>query len=133
MLRSPLQAYDQGSKATTSNRGLEANALFKTARLLEDCQKSWDAPETRLRLREALKRNQRLWTLFQAELARPDHELPVDLRRDLLRISAFIDKRTFELLSAPEPEKLTALIDINRQIASGLSTEPAPEPQEAAR
>ena len=66
-------------------------------------------------LSEALKRNQKLWTLFQAELARPDHELPVDLRRDLLRISRFIDKRTFELLSSPEPEKLTALIDINRR------------------
>jgi flagellar biosynthesis activator protein FlaF len=44
-----------------------------------------------------------------------------ELRRDLLRLSGFVDKRTFEIMAEPEPTKLQALIDIDRNIAMGLS------------
>jgi flagellar protein FlaF len=71
-------------------------------------------------LEEALKYNQKIWTLFQAELAKPDNPLPKKLREDLLSLSAFVDKRIFELLSFPTPEKLTAIININLNIAAGL-------------
>lgn len=122
MLRNPLQAYDQGNKATDSNRRLEASALFKTARMLEDCQRDWDRTGGDDRLREALKLNQTLWSLFQSNLAQEELPLPAPLRVNLLRLSAFVDRRTFEVMSEPAPEKLTALIDINRQLAAGLST-----------
>jgi flagellar protein FlaF len=121
MFVSAQKAYDQGRKTTEAPRELEAAALFKTARMLEACQKEWESETRRTRLSDALRMNQRLWTLFQTELARPDHELPLDLRRDLLRLSLFVDKRTFEVMANPSPEKLTALIDINRHIASGLT------------
>lgn len=121
MFRNAQQAYEQGSKATDSGREIEARALFKSARMLEDCQRTWKNPDRRHRLNEALRLNQKLWTLFQTELARPDHELPLDLRTDLLRLSAFIDRRTFQLMSQPDPAKLQALIDINRNIAMGLT------------
>ena len=55
----------------------------------------------------------------------PDNALPVDLRRDLLSLSAFVDRRTFDVMASPSPEKLSALIDINRHIASGLTGTPA--------
>jgi len=42
-----------------------------------------------------------------------------------LRLSAFVDKRTFQVMAEPSPDKLQALIDINRNIAAGLSTAPA--------
>ncbi|NNF06279.1 MAG: flagellar biosynthesis regulator FlaF [Candidatus Eisenbacteria bacterium] len=119
------KAYDQGKKATDSTRHLEAAALFKTARMIEACQQNWETPERVEQLKAALRHNQRLWTFFQTELARTDHELPVALRIDLLQLSAFIDKRTFEILANPSPEKLTALIDINRHVGSGLSQEAA--------
>jgi flagellar protein FlaF len=125
MFHSARQAYDQGKKATGSGRQIEAEVLFKAARMLEDCQKDWGAPDRRARLSEALRMNQRIWTIFQGELANPEHGLPPEVRQNLLQLSLFIDRRTFEVMSDPSPEKLTALIDIDRQIASGLSAKPS--------
>lgn len=124
MFSTPTQAYAEAGKSQASSRLLEADALWKTARLLEECQRDWSAPDHSSRLREALRMNQRLWTFFQVELTREDHELPKDLRRDLLRLSGFVDRRTFDVMAAPRPEKLTALIDINRHVAAGLSVAP---------
>jgi len=124
MFGSVQAAYEAGRKTSLSSRELEAAALFKAARILEVCRQEWDAPGSRERLGEALRQNLRLWTFFQAELSRPDHEMPVDLRRDLLRLSAFVDQRTFELMAHPAREKLQALIEIDRQIASGLAVTP---------
>ncbi len=45
----------------------------------------------------------------------PDH-----IKRDLLRLSGFIDKRIFEVMAFPEPEKLDIIIKINENIAAGL-------------
>jgi len=128
MFHDARQAYEQGKKTTDSSRQLEAGALFKTARMLEDCMRDWDAPDRPDRLRNALRHNQRLWTFFQTEITRPDHGLPVDLRRDLLRVSAFIDRRTMEILAKPSREKLGALVEINRQIGSGLAETPSGAP-----
>jgi flagellar protein FlaF len=44
----------------------------------------------------------------------------------LLRLVAFIDKRTLETIAYPSPEKLTILININQNIAAGLRTRPNP-------
>jgi len=115
------QVYETASKATGSSRELEAAALFKAARLLESCQRGWDSSDRELRLAEALQYNQRLWTFFQSELAQPEHGLPAEIRINLLRISTFVDRRTFEIMARPEPQKLKALIEINRHVASGLS------------
>lgn len=125
MYASAKKAYENGARATDSSRDLEATALFKAARLLEACRAAWGEPGHAERLEHALRYNQRLWTLFQSELARPDHEMVPALRRDLLQISVFVDKRTFEVISSPSPEKLQALIDIDRNIASGLSVRTA--------
>src|SRR5512140_1012789 len=124
MFHSPLSAYDTGRKTTASNRQLEADALFKAARLLEECQKTWEMPGKAGRLDEALKYNQRLWSFFQNELSAADHQIPIDLRRDLLQLSAFIDRRTFEVMSSPDPALLKALIEINRHVAAGLTGSP---------
>jgi flagellar protein FlaF len=125
MFGSPRQAYEQGAKTSTSSRKLEAEALYKCARMLEACQHGWDAPDRPTRLDEALRLNSRLWTIFQVELARADHPGPADLRTNILRLSAFVDKRTLEVRAEAAPEKLQALIDVNRNIAAGLSAGPA--------
>ena len=124
MLNRAQQAYDTSSKATASSRQLEAAVLFKAARMLDKAMQQWGTTEGSKRLNEALRHNLRLWTLFQAELARPDHEMQVELRVRLLKLCAFIDRRTFELLVRPDPEKVAVLININRHVASGLATAP---------
>lgn len=122
----PRDAYEAGAKTAVTNRELEATALFKAARKLEACAQSWGSPGHAAQLDEALRYNLRLWTLFQCELAQPEHEMVPELRRDLLRLSAFVDKRTFEIMAEPEASKLQALIDIDRNIAMGLSTPSSP-------
>jgi flagellar biosynthesis activator protein FlaF len=115
-----LETYRNMQKATLSGRQLEAEVLSKAAFKLNFCQNNWNDPKREELLEEALKYNQKIWTLFQAELAKPDNPLPKKLREDLLSLSAFVDKRIFELMSFPTPEKLTAIININLNIAAGL-------------
>lgn len=132
MFRSARNAYESASKATASNRELEAGALYKAARQLEAARDDWDAPERDRRLEDALRYNQRLWTFFQAELSAPEHPLPNEVRANLLRLIAFVDRRTFELLRAPARSGLDALIAINREIAAGLASAPASAPGSTA-
>jgi len=115
-----LETYRNMQKVTLSGRELEAEVLSKAAFKLNFCQDNWNDPKREELLEEALKYNQKIWTLFQAELAKPDNPLPKKLREDLLSLSAFVDKRIFELMSFPTPEKLTAIININLNLAAGL-------------
>jgi flagellar biosynthesis activator protein FlaF len=109
-----LRAYESVSKATQSGREIEAAVLTKAAVKLKECQDDWDAPD----------RNQRIWSIFQSELSREDHELPKKLRLDILRLAAFIDRRIFEALAFPEPEKLNIVININNNLAAGVRGSP---------
>jgi len=125
MYANPLQTYEAVSRATLSGRDIEAAVLTKGALKLRQCQEMWEEDGRQTRLDEALKFNQRVWSVFQGELGREDNPLPKDLRRDLLRLSAFIDKRIFETMAYPSPEKLTSIIEINQNIAAGLRQRPA--------
>ena len=115
-----LRAYDSVSKATQSGREIEAAVLTRAALKLKKCQEDWDAPDRDNRLDEALKYNQRIWSIFQSELSREDHALPKKLRLDILRLAAFIDRRIFETMAFPTPDKLNIVIDINNNLAAGL-------------
>ena len=119
-----LRAYEKVSQATQSGNEIEAAVLTKAALKLKECQENWDAPDRDDRLEEALKYNQRIWSIFQSELVREDHELPKKLRLDILRLAAFIDRRIFETMAFPSPEKLNIVIDINNNISAGLRSSP---------
>ena len=98
--------------------------LTKAALKLRDCQDNWDAPDRDQKLGEALKYNQRIWSIFQSELSRDDHEMPRKLRLDILRLAAFVDRRIFETMAFPEPNKLNIVININNNLAAGLRGSP---------
>ena len=120
-----LETYRNMQKATLNGRELEAEVLSKAALKLKFCQNNWEAPDRDEILDEALKFNQKIWTLFQSELIKPENPLPKNLRENLLNLSMFIDKRIFEIMSFPSPEKLNAIIEINLNIAAGLRSSPA--------
>ena len=120
MYSNPLAVYEQVDKMTMSGRQLEAEVLSKAAGKLKKCQQNWNASDREQALDEALSYNQRVWSVFQDELSRQDNPLPKELRRDILRLSAFIDKRIFDTIAHPAPEKLSAVIRINENIAAGL-------------
>jgi flagellar protein FlaF len=119
-----LNAYKQTIKATVSGRDLEASVLTKAAHLLKDCQKRWDEEGNFKRLDEALTFNQKIWTIFQDELAREDNPLPKELRANILNLSLFIDKRIVEIMNKPIPDKLDIIININLNLAAGLRGSP---------
>ena len=120
MYSNPLDAYKSVEKATVSGRNTEARVLTEAASKLRACQKRWAQDNGRELLDEALNYNQRIWTIFQTELAKQDNPLPENIKHDLLRLSAFIDKRIFEVMAFPAPEKLSVIININENIAAGL-------------
>jgi len=120
MHSNPLQAYQAVEKKTLSGRETEARILTQAALMLKECQRNWDAQDRKARLDEALRFNQRIWSIFQAELAKPDNPLPHKLRLDLLQLSGFVDKCIFKVQARPTQEKLTIIIDINNNIAAGL-------------
>ena len=125
MYRNPLEAYQTVDRTTMSGRETESRVLAQAALKLKDCQDNWNAKDTEAKLDEALKYNQKIWSIFQSELAREDNNLPGQLKQDLLRLGAFIDRRIFETMAFPAPEKLTAVININQNISAGLRGSPA--------
>ena len=128
MYATQLQAYRTTPKAEMSDREIDAHALTQSALKLRDCQHSWEqTPEMdRIdRLFEALRINSFLWSIFQATISAEGNPLPRHLREDLLTLSLFVDKRTREVMCFPEPAKLTALININLNLAAGLRATPA--------
>lgn len=103
-----------------AGRELEAAVLNKAAALLEEVVGRWQEDADHALLDTALKYNQTLWSVFQAELLDDSSRLPVSLRENILSLSTFIDRRTFEVMAYPEPAKLDILIRINRGLAEGL-------------
>ena len=124
MSATKMQAYRNVQKATiVSEREIDAYALTQCAQKLRECQQNWDMSENERidRLFAALRINGKLWSIFQAEITRDGNPLPKQVREDLLTLSLFVDKRTKDIMCFPEAEKLTVLININLNLAAGLS------------
>jgi len=103
-------------------RSTEAWALGEASRRLALAAKMDDKGEA---LREALRLNQRLWSIFQAALSEPDCPLPKDVRDNVLALSVMIDRHVMARLGDLDGSKIGPILDINRAIAEGLSAKSA--------
>ena len=119
-----LEAYMATQKLNPSGREIEASALMHAAFKIKECRDNWNASDRDMNLNHALRNNQTIWSILQGELIKDDNPLPRQIKEDLLSLSIFIDKRIFEVMLHPSPEKLTILIDINMNIAAGLNKTP---------
>ncbi|NVN88987.1 MAG: flagellar biosynthesis regulator FlaF [Desulfuromonadales bacterium] len=124
MSLNPVNAYTNMQKDSLSGRELEASVLSRAGIMLKQVKDNWNAPDRDQKLLEAIKFNQKVWSFFQAELSDPENPLPKKLREDILNLSIFVDKRLFEVLAYPDPEKISIVIDINFNIAAGLRSKP---------
>jgi flagellar biosynthesis activator protein FlaF len=115
-----LAAYSTAQKITSSGREIEALVLTRAAQKLAEVKNNWGAPDRDAKLDEALRNNQMIWSIFQGELMKADNPLPKKLKQDILSLSLFIDKRTFEVMAQPAPEKLDVIINLNLSLAAGL-------------
>ena len=110
------QAYQSSQKLGSAPRQTEARALLEAARMMDAAIATDDMDE----YRAALRLNWRLWTIIQADVTAPECELPTEIRENIISLSVFIDKHTVGALAERSGAKLRVLIDINRNIASGL-------------
>ena len=124
MYQRQLKTYDTLHRETLSGKALEASVLIRAAQKLKDCQEHWDSEDRETQFKEAIRFNQMIWSIFQGELSREENPLPVKIKKQLLTLSAFIDKTIFESMANPTPEKLSTLIRINQNIAAGLMSGP---------
>jgi flagellar protein FlaF len=120
VLQNAVKSYQSVDKETMSGRETEARVLTQAALKLLDCQKHWDAPDRNRRLDEALKYNQRIWSIFQVEIAKSDNPLPIHIKNNILHLSRYIDQRIFDTMAFPDAQKLNIIIKINQNIAAGL-------------
>ncbi|MEK7820832.1 MAG: flagellar biosynthesis regulator FlaF [Pseudomonadota bacterium] len=114
----------------------EAWALVEAARRMAAALEAGplDQPEVRKALRDSLRLNWRLWTIFQSELSADDCPVPIEIRQNMLSLCNFVDSHTVQTMAEPTPEKVAILIEMNRNIATGLleSLQAAVQAQEEA-
>ena len=120
MYKRNVEIYKKVEKTTSSQRETEARVLTQGALKLKWCQDNWNSEERRKLLAEALKYNQQIWSIFQADLLSGKSPLPENLRQNLLRLSVFVDRQIFQVMAYPSPDKLTPIINVNLGLAAGL-------------
>jgi flagellar protein FlaF len=113
------QAYARTAQNTASPRDIEAQALLKAARMLQDVITRWDESDSGLRA--ALLFNRKLWSIFVTDAISDANPEVVSIRQNIANIGIFVLSQCAALLIKPEVDKLQPLIDINRNIAAGLS------------
>ena len=95
----------------------EAWALIEAARRMAEAT---NAENAKVAMRDTLRLNWRLWTIFQTELTTGESNVPDDIRLDMLTLCKFIDQHTVDAIHKPTTEKIEVLVNINRNIAGGL-------------
>ena len=113
------QAYARTSQTTSSPREIEAQALLKAARQLQEVQSNWAGPGKAMG--SALLFNRRLWSIFMSAAQTDENPQPIEIRQNIANIGVFVMKQTVDMQLNPDPAKLKSLIDINRNLAAGLS------------
>lgn len=123
-MQQAINTYTTMQKENLSGRELEASVLTRAGLMLKQVQDHWDDPDRDVKLLEAIKFNQKVWSFFQAELTDPENPLPKNLREDILNLSIFVDKRLFEVMADPVKERLNIVVDIDFNLAAGLRSKP---------
>ena len=118
MYQQAANAYRQANKTVTNPRDLESGLLLRAAARLQAISDDWASADRDLD--HALAFNRKLWIILVSFATGDASELPRDLQENIANLAAFIFKRTMDTMIDPTPEKLGALININRSIAAGL-------------
>jgi flagellar protein FlaF len=117
-MQSAAQAYGATAKKIANPRELEADLLLKAASRLQAVKESWKGSSRELD--DALLYNRKLWTIFMSSVAEEGNPLPTEIRQNIANLGLFVVNQTISVIANPAPERLTALITINRELAAGL-------------
>jgi flagellar biosynthesis activator protein FlaF len=116
------KAYTRTANTTASPREIEARALLKAAKQLNEVVTDWSGPDERMR--SALMFNRKLWTIFMSAAMEDSNPQPREVRENVANIGIFVMKQTSEMQVNPDPRKLLPLININLNLAAGLAGRP---------
>ncbi len=108
---------DDSKVLVDNKREMDAAAFSQAAYVLDQARQSPDDAELAER---ALKYNQLLWSIIQADVSEKDNALPDELKANLMSLSIFVDKQTSKGLTEPTEELFDSLISINLNISEGL-------------
>lgn len=125
----PTSAYEK-IPSENNPREVEAWALMKSARMLQDASKN---PEDVRNLQDSIRKNQLLWTIIQTEVANDDNPLPPEIRLNIMNLARLVDQQSFACLGDHDIKKLAILIEINRNMALGLMGKPGGEAEQEAQ
>jgi len=118
-MHSAAKAYGAVAQQIASPRNLEAQLLLRAASRLQNVHDHWE--NERASLDHALLYNRKLWSVFLSSATNKDNPLPRELRQNIANIGIFVMSQTVNVMGDPQPERLRSLININRQLAAGLS------------
>ena len=111
-------AYQRTAQQTADPRSVESGLLARSAAHLQAIRDTW--PERANEFEVELNKNRKIWSIFLQSVTSEDSPLPHQLRENIANLGIFVMGQTYEALATQNPEKLDALININRQIAAGL-------------
>lgn len=112
------QAYGKVANQISSPREMEADKLLFAASQLQSIRDAWDSKKSELN--GALLNNRKLWSVLVTSVTRPENPLPAAVRQNVANLGIFVLKQTIAVQANPKPDQLASLININRELASGL-------------
>lgn len=118
MSNAAAQAYARTSQTTASPREIEAQALLMAAKRLQEAQSQWHDEEV---VKNAVLFNRKLWSVFLSAALDEKNPQTHEIRQRIANLGIFVMGQTAAFQVLPSAEMLTPLIDINRNIAAGLS------------
>jgi flagellar protein FlaF len=113
-----MQRAGHSSDKIPSPRDLEADLLLTAAARLQAIRDGWS--EHQIDLNPALLYNRKLWSVFVTSATSSENPLPIAIRQNVANLGLFVFKQTLAVMADPKPDRLGALINLNREIAAGL-------------
>lgn len=120
--------YNKSRMASApSGKQIEVTALRMASGRLRACLGSEPPLKWSHELGEALRFNLKVWDIFIADWQDEQCQLPTELRQNLLSLGAFVRSKSFALMAYPEQSTLEVLLQINDNLAEGVSRSPSAE------
>ena len=101
----------------SDKREMDAAAFAQAAYVLDQAKQKLTDSEM---VERALKYNQLLWSIIQADVAEKNNKLPDEVKANLMSLSIFVDRQTTKGMTKPSEELFDSLININLNISEGL-------------
>ena len=86
---------------------------------MQEVQDNWKGPDRNMH--KALMFNRRLWSIFLSAAEDNANPHTMEVRQNIANIGVFVMKQTVDMQLNPDPAKLKPLIEINCNLAAGLS------------